>query len=48
VFGADVDAPATPGIDHLIDAGPAQSDLLVPVDLLLAIRSTGRSPPSAA
>jgi hypothetical protein len=48
VLGADVDASATPGTNQLIDAGSAHSVLVVPTDLLLAVRSTGRSPPPLA
>jgi len=48
VLGADVDAPPNPGGNQLVDAGSAHSDLPLSVDLLLAVRSTGRSPPSHA
>jgi len=36
-----------PGVWHLADAGRAFADQLLGEDTLLAVRSTGRSPPAA-
>jgi hypothetical protein len=47
VLGSDPNPPATPGASHLADAGGAVAEAVVVEDLLLAVRSTGRSPPSA-
>ena len=45
--GSDPNPPAPLGVNRLADAGLANADLLVPADLLLAVRSTGRSPPAS-
>jgi len=48
VLGADPHPPETPGATDLSDAGSAQADPFVAADLLLAVRSTGRSPPAVS
>ncbi|HZR23690.1 MAG TPA: hypothetical protein VFA59_08900 [Vicinamibacterales bacterium] len=45
VLGADTHPPATLAAHQLVDAGSAYAELQTPHDLLLAVRSTGRSPP---
>jgi hypothetical protein len=48
VLGADPNPPATPGASDLTDAGRAVADPAIVEDLLLAARTSGRSPPFAA
>jgi len=48
VLGADPNPPATPGASLLADAGGAVADPVIVEDLLLAVRTTGRTPPFAA
>ncbi len=48
VLGADPNPPTTPGASHLADAGGAIADHVTIEDLLLAVRTTGRSPPPSA
>jgi len=48
VVGADPSSPATPGACRLVDAGLASSRIIAVDGTLLAVRTTGRSPPSAA
>ena len=45
VVGADPHSAAVPGLSHLTDAGRAVSVQVLASDTLLAVRSTGRSPP---
>jgi hypothetical protein len=47
VLGADPNPPSTPGASHLADAGRAVLETVLFEDLLLAVRTTGRSPPAA-
>ena len=47
VLGSDPNPPATPGASNLADAGGAIAEQVVVDDLLLAVRTTGRSPPAA-
>ena len=47
VLGADPNPPVTPGASHLDDAGSPVSEQVLVEELLLAVRSTGRSPPAA-
>ena len=47
VLSASPDAPAVPGSWNLIDAGRALIQDARADNLLLAVRTTGRSPPSA-
>ena len=46
-LGADPQTPLDPGAWHLADAGRAASFVLLHRGTLLAVRSTGRSPPAA-
>jgi len=48
LVGADPNSPAVPGPCHLTDAGRAVSIQVLVADTLLAVRSTGRSPPTRA
>jgi hypothetical protein len=48
VLGADPNPPVTPGAWNLADAGSTVAEQVVAEDLLLAVRSTGRSPPAGA
>jgi len=48
VLGADPNPPAAPGASDLADAGGAVAEQVLVEDLLLAVRTTGRSPPFAA
>ena len=48
VLGADPDTPATLGAWTLAEAGPAVTFHTTPDSALLAVRSTGRSPPAQA
>jgi hypothetical protein len=48
VLGADPDAPTTLGAWTLAEAGLALTFHTIRVSALLAIRSTGRSPPAGA
>jgi len=48
VVGADPNPPLAPDAWQLPDAGGAIAEHVTLVDLLLAVRTTGRSPPSAA
>ena len=45
LVGADPNGPVAPDASHLTDAGKAVSMLLVADGVVLAARSTGRSPP---
>jgi hypothetical protein len=47
VVGSDPNSLAVPGASHLADAGHAVSIQVVATDTILAVRSTGRSPPDA-
>jgi hypothetical protein len=44
-LGSDPDAPLVQPASHLVDAGSAVSVHLLAEGTLLAVRSTGRSPP---
>ncbi len=44
---ADPDALSAPGASALVDLGSAQASLRGLVQLLLAVRTVGRSPPAA-
>jgi hypothetical protein len=48
VPGADPNPPATLGASHLADAGHAVAEQVFFEDLLLGVRTTGRSPPIAS
>lgn len=48
LVGADPNSPTVPGASHLTDAGSAVSIQVLATDALLAVRSTGRSPPARA
>jgi hypothetical protein len=48
VLGADPNPPAAPGSLHLPDAGGAVAEYVALADLLLPVRTTGRSPPAPA
>lgn len=48
VVGSDPHTAAVVGAWHLADAGQIVGTAFVPKTLLLAVRSTGRSPPAAA
>ena len=48
VLGTDPTGPTLPGARQLADAGRTVSRQILATDLLLAVRSTGRSPPPAA
>jgi hypothetical protein len=48
VLGADPNPPVAPGASHLDDAGRLIAEQFLVEDLLLAVRTTGRSPPSVA
>lgn len=48
LVGADPNSAAVAGAWHLADAGSAVSIQVLATDTLLAIRSTGRSPPAHA
>jgi hypothetical protein len=47
-LGSDTQVVVTPGDAQLADAGRAYAVLCFSVDTLLAVRSTGRSPPQNA
>lgn len=47
-LGSDTNTPVVPGLWHLTDAGRAVSVQVLGTDTLLAVRSTGRSPPAHA
>jgi hypothetical protein len=47
VLGADPSPPSTPGAQHLADVGGATAEPNLVDDLLLGVRTTGRSPPAA-
>jgi hypothetical protein len=47
VLGSDPDTHGAPGAAPLVDAGSAVSIQLPATGALLAVRTTGRSPPSA-
>jgi hypothetical protein len=47
-LGADTQIAVTPGEAQLADAGRAYAILYLSADTLLAVRSTGRSPPHNA
>jgi hypothetical protein len=47
-LGADPQPVVAPGTCQLADAGQAVSVLIVPESVVLAVRTTGRSPPSAS
>jgi hypothetical protein len=47
-LGSDPHTPIIPGLGHLDDAGSAASFQPLVEDTLLAVRSTGRSPPAQA
>lgn len=46
VLGSDPNPPTTPGVSNLADAGGAIAEQVFVEDLLLAVRTTGRSPPA--
>jgi hypothetical protein len=46
VLGSDPPASAAQAPHQLVDAGSAYAELQSATDLLLAVRSTGRSPPA--
>jgi hypothetical protein len=46
VVGSDPTAPAALGAWQLADAGSAVSSQVLAADVLLSVRSTGRSPPA--
>ncbi len=48
LVGADPNSPAVSSVSHLTDAGSAVSILILTTDTLLAMRSSGRSPPAHA
>jgi len=48
VLGADPNRSTIPSVSQLADAGSTTSEQTVVKDLLLAIRTTGRSPPTDA
>jgi hypothetical protein len=48
LVGADPNTPSVAGTCHLADAGGAVSFHPLADGILLAVRSTGRSPPAAA
>jgi len=48
VLGATPNPPTAAGASHLADAGGAVAEQVLVEDLLLAVRTAGRSPPSAA
>ena len=48
VLGPEPGSPASLGTASLTDAGRATADLVLAEDILLAVRSTGRSPPAFA
>jgi hypothetical protein len=48
LVGAGPDSSSVPGVCHLTDAGRAVSIQVVGADTVLAVRSTGRSPPACA
>ena len=48
IVGSDPSAPASVGACSLSDAGRAVGDQLLAEDILLPVRSTGRSPPAHA
>jgi hypothetical protein len=48
VVGADLSPVATAGASHLADAGCTTFEQVLVADLLLTVRTTGRSPPPAA
>jgi hypothetical protein len=47
-LGSDPQTLLAPGVWHLADAGRAVAALCLSKDTLLAVRSTGRSPPARA
>jgi hypothetical protein len=46
-LGSDPQPVIAPGACHLTDAGQAVSILVVPQSVILSVRTTGRSPPTA-
>jgi hypothetical protein len=48
VVSSSPNAPADVGANRLADAGRARADQPLAYDILLPVRSTGRSPPASA